>query len=554
MTPAIVLKHERRTERLLLTLLAAVAALVFCHGITLGGLRWYDDAVHAMDGVLIHDWVRAGPPAWADPVDFAIKQYAHYPTIGLVGVYPPGFAIVESVFYAVFGVSVFTARLCVASFGVAAAIGCYLLMRRMSTRGAAMLATACLVGMPICVTWTRQVMLEMPTMAVLVWLCYAATRLVGRPSWPRVVLVASLALAAPLFKQSALIMLAVAGMVTLFLWWKGRLPTTKVVGLALLVCVPLGGYYGWALLAQGSSTHMGREIVNYRGWWEFVSWSSLTYYARTLPQQASWLVLGLAAVGCGFSLRIRDWRWMTAMLAFVGMYTIGSLVQHKDARFLFPAYLPIAMWAGLGGAGLLALLRSPRVRGAVCAATLAIVLAAGWRTPIQRGPDYARVLEQYESRMRGAFMLIEAHRDGDFVFAARSLLGPRGCVAVRGSKVLYSCAVYPGWEYAAHVESSKDVSAVIDRYAFDLIFVERGNADGLPEVEFLNTELARADHYELLGSHEMTVPGRGLSERKITIDVFRPLQVARRRLRQIEIPIPIVGRTVLVDYSTTGAP
>ena len=50
--------------------LAALVATGFVLGkdISVGGLRDSDSAVHAMDGVLIHDWIAAGPSAWVEPM------------------------------------------------------------------------------------------------------------------------------------------------------------------------------------------------------------------------------------------------------------------------------------------------------------------------------------------------------------------------------------------------------------------------------------------------------------------------------------------------------
>ena len=78
----------------LLAALYAATAVVLGKDITLGGLADADSAAHAMDGVLIHDWVMAGPSAWLSPMEFARQQYGHYPTLGIGLHYPPGFAVV----------------------------------------------------------------------------------------------------------------------------------------------------------------------------------------------------------------------------------------------------------------------------------------------------------------------------------------------------------------------------------------------------------------------------------------------------------------------------
>jgi GNAT superfamily N-acetyltransferase len=62
-------------DLVLVGLLLIMTGIILGKDISVGGLRWGDAAVHAMDGVLIHDWVAAGPEAWRHPVKFAEDQY-----------------------------------------------------------------------------------------------------------------------------------------------------------------------------------------------------------------------------------------------------------------------------------------------------------------------------------------------------------------------------------------------------------------------------------------------------------------------------------------------
>ena len=203
--------NDRRPDLVVVSILLAVAAVVFTKDITVGGLRFGDASSHAMDGVLIRDWIAAGAGAWFSPMDFAARQYAHYPTLGIWHVYPPGFAIVESLFFALFGVSAFSARLCAAGFGLLAVLGCYKLSRRMMTPLGAACATGFLISAPGIVFWTRQAKVEMPTLAVLIWAVLAAVWYVERPSWRRWLPVTALILSAPFFKQQGIFIVPVLG-------------------------------------------------------------------------------------------------------------------------------------------------------------------------------------------------------------------------------------------------------------------------------------------------------------------------------------------------------
>jgi len=526
--------------------LAVLAAVVFSKDIHVGGIRDRDGAVHAMDGALIYDWVRVGPAAWLNPVAFAVQQYTRYPCLGIVGVYPPGFALAEAAVFAVAGVSVVSARLTVVLFGLLAVAGCWLFVRRFASDVAALLAAASLIGMPMTVALARQVMLEMPTLAVLIWLAWAADRYVARPTWRRLLPVVALAVAGPLFKQNAIFIVPVLGVAALCLCRAGKLPWPHLLVGASAMVLPLCLYYGWAMAFQGAATHMARTFTNDTASMSAAfTWSSLTFYLRTLPQRAGPVILGLAGIGAALSLRRGGWRaWLLAGW-FVAVYALQTLLVEKTDRYLFFAYFPMAVWVGMAAEALLRLVRPAPVRGPLVALAILALAAVGYSVPIKYRPDFTELVRNYADRMRGGVILVEANRDTCFVLAARSVLGRQAGVIVRGSKLLYSCASGVEWNFASHVSSRADVAALLDRFAFDLIFVERGNRAGLAEIEYLREELASTSRYELVGSHELrAVPDDRRAA--VTIDVYRLRQPAARLVRELDIPVPLVGRTIRV--------
>lgn len=531
-------------------LLALAAGIVFSKHITVGGVRWKDESTHTMDGVLLLDWMRAGPAAWRSPVDFAAQQYAHFPNLGLLGVFPPGLALVEAPCFAVFGVSLVSARMVVVLFGIAAAVGCYLLARRWCSRWTAVLATTALIVMPMTVTWTRQAMLEMPTLAVLVWLLYAACRYVEAPSWPRLLAIVVLASAAPLFKQNGVCAIPVLAVVAPYLWWRGRVPLKQLLAGAGLTAAALGTYYALTMHVQGQSQILDRVFNADTPLGEWLSFAELSAYARSVPAQAGYAVAALAALGAVLTLRARDWRWTMVALCFVSAYGLATVMQHKEPRYFFLGYLPIALWAGLGGATLLSALPAGRLRAIGGTIAVLLALGSGYRTPIDYRPDFMPLVGTYADAMRDRIVLVEADRDTCFVLAARSVLGPRGCMVVRGSKLLYSSSCNIDWDFASYVSRREDVSELIEHFAFDLIFVERGNPNQLREVELLHEELADRQRYELLGSHELGVP-RPCNAPPIVMDVYRLRNQPPRLAREIEIPVPLARRTVRVTLGQT---
>ena len=97
------------------TLLVALAAASLVRFLGVGTFRYSDASRHAMDGVFVLDVLRHLPQALRSPWEYAADYYAHYPALGFFFYYPPLFAVVEAVFFKLFGVSAATARLAVAA-------------------------------------------------------------------------------------------------------------------------------------------------------------------------------------------------------------------------------------------------------------------------------------------------------------------------------------------------------------------------------------------------------------------------------------------------------
>lgn len=545
--------NNHRDRAVCLALLVAAAA-VFSRDIHVGGPRYSDACTHAMDGVLIHDWILSGPRAWIDPMGFATRQYAHYPTLGIGRVYPPGFAIVESLFFAVFGISAVSARLCTLAFGLAAVGGCYKLARRFTAPLAAACATGFLISMPGVVYWTRQAMLEMPTLAVLIWATYATMWYFDRPTWRRLAVAVVLALSAPLFKQTAVFIIPVVGAFFVARAWRRQIPVRHLLVSGTLVILPLAAFFVYTLLPGGSAAHMVRAVSMDKPIGEWLSAEALAFYPRTVAGQVGVVVLGLSGVGLLLSLVRMRWPW-TMILLWFGLFTCMALAcQHKEARYFFFGYLPIALWAGLAAGKGIGLIPTPRLRTVLGVLVVAAAAVMGYRAPTRIEPDYTPLIADYEPHLRGKIVLFEGHRDGDFVFAARRHLGVQGCVVIRGSKVFYSCAADPQFDFASYVSSKADIAEIIDSFGFQTLFVERRNLNSLAEVDLLHDELDDDGRYELVESYRLSADRRGGSPRTRVVDVYRPRHPPVRRKRFVDIPVPIASRIIRIDLDALTSP
>lgn len=123
-----------------------------------------DAARHAMNGVLIHDWLRSGQ--WLHSLQFARNFYSHFPAIS-IPYHPPLFPAAESLFYFAFGVHAWTARIAVAcAVFAAAALLCAMVRRSHGSYLFALTAVAIVFFTPEFQRESSEVMLEMPSLAL----------------------------------------------------------------------------------------------------------------------------------------------------------------------------------------------------------------------------------------------------------------------------------------------------------------------------------------------------------------------------------------------------
>ncbi|MDO8632481.1 MAG: glycosyltransferase family 39 protein, partial [Phycisphaerales bacterium] len=353
----------------------------------------------------------AGPKAWTTPMLFAERQYGHYPTLGIGKHYPPGFAVVEAVFFVVFGVSEASARLCVAFFGVLAAAGVYAFVRTIADRLAAMLAALLMIAIPATTHWGRQAMLEIPTLAVLTWSAVAFSWYLRQRTWRRFAVMAGAALLTILFKQTAVFLICAIAMALTWSSVRGRGPWSHAV------CAVVLGLSALGLMLVGLDDLCLKTVSGYDTFADRWGWSSLTFYLRTLPEQTGMIVLPAAALGALLTARrMSDHWWLLAAWLFTSyvMVTVASL---KTPRFFYVGLFPLVVGAAFGAARCVRLVPSARLRAATAVIGCACIACAGFARPVPDGPDFGAMVTANRERIEGKVVLFSGLRDGDFIFA-----------------------------------------------------------------------------------------------------------------------------------------
>ena len=169
-------------DTLSLLMLWAAVCLLFWKTLHSGEFWWTDESRHAMNGVFFLDLWRDMP--WRAPYEYALQYFAQYPALAL-NWYPPFFPVVESVFFAIFGITEFSARLTVLGFALVGVTAWYAWVRPIWGRAAAILSCLLYLSAPGVIDWTRSVMLEVPAVAMIIVSVLAFDRYLDHPSLRR---------------------------------------------------------------------------------------------------------------------------------------------------------------------------------------------------------------------------------------------------------------------------------------------------------------------------------------------------------------------------------
>jgi 4-amino-4-deoxy-L-arabinose transferase-like glycosyltransferase len=131
-----------------------------------GDIDWPDASRHALNGAFVLDFIEQLP--WRHPIEFAYDYYRQWPALTIL-FYPPLFYGVLAAVYAVLGVSEASALLTELAFLFLLAWGAFCLSRHWLDPPPALAVALLLLGAPEVAFWGRQIMLDVPSYAFLVW-------------------------------------------------------------------------------------------------------------------------------------------------------------------------------------------------------------------------------------------------------------------------------------------------------------------------------------------------------------------------------------------------
>lgn len=595
----------RRRSRLLhassVVLIGLAVAIIGGRGIAQGGVGWSDGANHLLDGIFVYEFVRSWPVD--RPMAWAEQFYLHYPSLGIVVYWPPGFAGIEAMVFAIFGVSLVAARLLVLAFTFSAGYVMFRLVRDLYGVGLGLIAGLLLVTCPFGERWMTDIMLEWPATFWILLAVWAYVRGSGSPACscafgsssqtsgmdldtpvmpPRKLhawsLTCGLAIAvAFLTKQTAGFILPVI-LAHALLSKKGRQwlrHFATLTGFAICAACMVG----YAIVSRSYAGLASKLLA-----WDFNG----LWYARHGGEIFGWVILVGATLGvvamCVRRLRAATqglnplWRvgrhrlpygrgsegvsrgveslGMLFVFWFVAWYGFSSSIEAKEPRYLFFALPPVVLAAAVGIRSLGRLVGHGRLAVWLTGLLATLVIVGNTTIAVARSrghlPSYAPAVDLLVERGDADLVLVDAVRDGQFVFDVYQNDASRGrIIPLRASKLLYARAARMKYGGELRVESETEIVELLNRLGIRYVVMESqaphtrdATIDPRPR-KLLRSLVEDASRFSLRGEWPLACDDPDWDD--VSLCVYEYLECPMRTTTHVTIPVPAMGRDVEIE-------
>ncbi|MCA9255565.1 MAG: glycosyltransferase family 39 protein, partial [Phycisphaerales bacterium] len=488
--------------------------------------------------------------------------------------------------FAVTGVSLLAARCVVLAFAFAAAYTLFRLLRDVYDDGVAMIAALLLATCPFGELWMTDIMLEWPATFWMLLAAWAHVRSLMNPRrragaiwsvvcggaiaaafltkqtagfiWPVILLHAMLSRGGRrwLLRRSTIGAFALAAIV-IGLYERVSKPYAGLASKLLEVEVDPIWYarrgveiFGWGILcAAGIGIVAGLRAITTRG---RVRGGSTGTDLDPATLAGSLAVAVRNETSPAVSLRPT---WLL-LIWFAGWYAFSSAIEAKEPRYLFFALPPVVTLAAFGVRAMGRWIdRGRRER-------LAIVLLAGlvivgntlWAIANSRGrlPSYAPAVETLVERGDADLVLVDAVRDGQFVFDVYDNPAARGrIIPLRASKLLYARAARMKYGGEILVEREADIVEMLNALGIRYIVMESqsprtndATIDPAPR-KLLRSLVADSSRFALRGDWPLACDDPDWSD--VSLRVYEYLACPGRTTDRITIPVPAMGRDVEIE-------
>jgi hypothetical protein len=499
---------------------------------------------YLMNGVFLYDLLASGTP-WRleDLRSYGERYYARYPALSL-GHHMPLLPVALVPFYAIFGVSIFSARLLVLACFVISVLLLYRIVSRLYDPGVAGWACLLFASSPVIGTFGQRVLAEMPANALVLATLDAIGRFRASGRLRDYLLVVAAALASLLCRPTAAYMFPAYGV---FLLMNGGSRHFRGRGVALVTALGLAG----TLVAIGTMITLSPFNT---GFVSHVLSQGLTAVSiRAVLATTTWEVPLFLAGAAGFIVAIvnRDRRvivpalWIASVLLCAIAFT-GAIEPGRYSILAVPAYCIVAASLSTG----------LRERYRAASATV-LVAAAAWqvyngsRSPAFETPGYEAAAAYVASQDPAHTILYSASVDtGYFVFFVRKHDPSRRFVVLRSDKLL-TTSLMGRLSVEDRITAPSDIYPLLHRFGTKLIVIEDRPSGGAV-LDWLRDELRTARFAEKRrfpigqGSRELNGVSIVVYEYR---DAVHPAPDA-----ELDLRLPLVGRRITVPLADLMVP
>ena len=515
--------------------IASAVGLMAGPSITQGGLGWSDAPNHTFDGIFIFEFVKAWPLDHAR--QWAEQFYLRYPALGIFVYYPPGFAIIEAVFFVILGVSILTARLVVVTFALGAGWLIYVLGRRWWDRPTGVIAALLFLTCPHGFLWMNDVMLEWPATFWILFsvYCYERDQSATGARWS-IALAASLVLAF-MTKQTAGFIFPVIFLHALVEHRPYLVRPVRLTILAIAACL-MGAY----LLLTRQFTALPVQLLSLS--------LNLKDVTRWPAEILGWPLLPLVALGL-MTFLLRSLRGPRGLLLIWFLaWTIFSLaIRAKEPRYLFFA-LPPLMFAAVRFM-LTHKLSWQTDRPRLLLLSTVVVIQAGLARASFTGhlPRFDSAVADLAARPDADVVLVDAVRDGQFTFDVyQNESARRRILPLRASKLLYARASRERYGYQQFVNSEGEIVALLDKYGIRYVVME----SALPATSYIEADppprrmlrhlLSTDPRFQLVHSWPLRCGDPAWNN--VELRLYAYPTCPPRQTKTITFPMPSMGREI----------
>ena len=551
MTPAAAQSAPSRGSRTLGRGLFAAALLVSLfigsrditdEGVTVQG----DMPRYLMDGAFLYDLLGSGAGWTFDSATTYTQHYfAQYPALS-IGHHPPLLPISLVPSYAIFGVSIFAARMTVLAFFVLSVVLLYTLVNRVYDEEVAGWACLLFASSPIIGLYAQRVLSELPTIAVVLGALNALVRFRDSSRIRDYLLFVVLAVGSLASRQLAVFMWPayIALLVRRGGW--SRLARRDVITVTLafaLLVVPIAIA---TLRLSPFNVAVVRDVFS-----DGLSVLSRVELLGPIFRAQLRPALGVVmAAGLVMAFVRRDHRimlgvyWMVSVLASALLIT-GPVEPARYSILAVPAYCVCAA-SLVGGA------RSRELRRMLTVGLTVAVVWALWsergRRPASAGGYEAAarfVLDDVDGQSAPTVLYSAAVDTGAFIFFVRKHDTGRRLVVLRSDKLL-TTSLMGQLSVEDRIRSPQEIYPLLDRYGTRFIVIE-DMPSGSIVLDWLRDEL-RGDRFIERRRFGVDPSGSSLRGPALVVYEYRGARPPDPDA-EIDLRLPLIGREIRVRLS-----